>query len=343
MSQTAVKPSAARKVGLTGLLRSFGADPTSPELREVERRVEMATVMAFQGGDEVAELEVHRLLYEINAHRILPPWSKHWRDYEDPVLLATHRKAGEAWLAQERSRFAAGLQVPTAAEDFGRWAARVCQEHASGVTHPLFDFLAERATFEQLRDFIGQETAFDIHFGDLLALLLPGLHGDLKIELAGNFWDEMGRGEVKATHCQLRLLMMDRVGVSQDAYLTEVDNFWLEELRLANLYFQACGDRRLAPQAIGMLLATELVAPGRLDRQIDGWRRVGLLDKDMQYLLEHVVSDVEHAQGWLDNVVVPLAEDRPDLLVEVAIGVLRRLDAALGVCERALREFQPAV
>jgi hypothetical protein len=90
-----------------------------------------------------------------------------------------------------------------------------------------------------------------------------------------------------------------------------------------------------------MLLATELVVPGRIDRQIDGWRRTGLADPEMHYLLEHVTVDVEHARGWLDHVVTPLAGARPDLLPEVALGVLRRLAEALAVCERAVRELRP--
>ena len=325
---------------LSTTVRSLGADPTSSALHELERRVDQAAFRAFQLDDPVAELEVHRFLYEINAHRILPPWSEHWRDYDHPALLAAHRKAGEAWLARERAVFGTGLEVPSTPDGFTRWAEEVCEGHASGVTHPLFDFLANKATFEQMSRFTAQETPFDIHFGDLVALLLPGVHGGQKIELAGNFWDEMGRGRVEVTHRQLRLSMMERIGVPLDAYLTDVDGFWLEELRLANMYFQTSTERRLAPQAVGMLLATELVVPGRIDRQVDGWRRNGLTDEEMHYLREHVTVDVEHAQGWLDHVVVPLARSRPDLMHEVGIGVLRRLDAALRVCERAWAELE---
>ncbi len=342
MSQTTAEAGCTTAADLLGLVRSLGADPTFTECTELERRVDQAVIRAFQDGDADAELEVHRFLYEVNAHRILPPWSGHWQDYEHPVLLAAHRRANEAWLAQQRAVYSTRLDVPTTAEAFVAWATEVCETHASGVTHPLFSFLAEKATFEQLREFLGQETPFDIHFGDLLALLMPGVHGGPKVELAGNFWDEMGRGRVQATHRQLRLSMMDRVGVACDGYLTDVEHFWLEELRLANMYFQTSADRRLAPQAIGMLMATELVVPGRIDRQIDGWRRVGLTDQEMHYLLEHVTVDVEHAQGWLENVVIPLAEERPDLLPEMAVGVLRRLDGALGVCDRAVTELRPS-
>lgn len=325
---------------LSGYLRSLDADATPSALEELERRVDDAVTRAFKDGDEAAELEVHRFLYEINAHRILAPWSEYWRDYEHPTVLAAHRRAQEAWLARDREVHGADLEVPTTPEGFGAWASSVCEGHESGVTHPLFDFLSDEATFEQLSTFTGQETPFDIHFGDLVGLMLPGLHGEMKIELAGNFWDEMGRGRIDVTHRQLRMNMMERAGVPTHAYLTDVDGFWLEELRLANMYFQTATDRRLAPQAVGMLLATELVVPGRIDRQIDGWRRVGLTDDEMHYLREHVTVDVEHAQGWLDHVVLPLAGIRPDLLPEVAIGVLRRLDAALRVCERAVRELK---
>lgn len=328
-------------VSLLGLARSLGADPAFSECLEFERRADEVVLRACRDGDPDAEVELHQFLYEVNAHRILPPWSPHWHDYEHPVLLGAYRKANEAWIEQERRRHGARLDVPADAEGFVAWATEVCESHASGVAHPLFSFLADEATFGQLRHFILQETPFDIHFGDLLALLLPGVHGDQKIELAGNFWDEMGRGKVTETHRQLRLSMMERVGIAPESYLEGIERFWVQELRLANMYFQASADRRLASQSIGMLMATELVVPGRIDRQIDGWRRVGVRDEEMRYLLEHVTVDVGHAQGWLDNVVIPLARQRPDLLHEMAIGVLRRLDAALAVCDRALREFVP--
>jgi hypothetical protein len=325
--------------GLADLARSCGADPSDDALRALTSRVDEIIPLAFTDGDETAELEAQRFLYEVYARRILPPWSPHWRDYDHPAIVHAHRRTGDAWLATERRVHGADLDVPTTPDAFGAWATEVCEKHESGVTHPLFDFLAERAGFDQLVTFLGQETPFDIHFGDLVAQLLPGIHGGQKIELAHNFWDEMGNGAVERTHRRLRLDMMTRVGIPDEAYLTDVDGYWVEELRMANMYFQTSASRRLAPQAIGMLQATELVVPGRLDRQIDGWRRVGLTDQDMIYLLEHVTVDVGHAEGWLNNVIAPLATEHPDMLREVAIGVLRRLDCALAVCDRAMREL----
>ena len=205
MTQTDVRLGADE---LAGLVRSCATDPSPAALEELGRRADEVSARAFGDGDPAAELEAQRFLYEVHAHRILPPWSPEWRDYTDPAIVAAHRRVGDAWLARDREVYGAGLEVPTTPEGFGRWATVVCEEHASGVTHPLFDFLAEKATFAQLRDFQAQETPFDIHFGDLVALLLPGIHGGQKIELAGNFWDEMGNGKLAGTHRQLRLDMM---------------------------------------------------------------------------------------------------------------------------------------
>ncbi len=336
MTQTDVR---LGTVELSDLVRSCATEPSPATVEELGRRADEVSARAFRDGDPAAELEAQRFLYEVYAHRILPPWSPQWRDYTAPEIVDAHRRVADAWLARDREVYGAGLEVPTTPEGFGTWATVVCEEHASGVTHPLFDFLAEKATFSQLRDFQAQETPFDIHFGDLVALLLPGIHGGQKIELAGNFWDEMGNGKLAGTHRQLRLDMMNRIGVPAGDYLSNVDFYWVEELRMANMYFQTSSDRSLAPQSIGMLQATELVVPGRLERQIEGWRRVGLTDAEMRYLLEHVVVDVEHAEGWLNHVIAPLAAMRPDLLGEVGIGILRRLDCALAVCDRAMREL----
>ena len=324
---------------LAELVRSCAAEPSAAALRELGLRADDVRVRAFGDGDPAAELEAQRFLYEVYAHRILPPWSPHWRDYTGPAIVDAHRRVADAWLTRDCEVYGAGLDVPDTPDAFGRWATEVCETHASGVAHPLFGFLAEQATFAQLRDFHSQETPFDIHFGDLVALLLPGIHGGQKIELAGNFWDEMGNGRLAGTHRQLRLDMMARVGVPAEDYLSTVDGYWVEELRMANMYFQTSSDRSLAPQSIGMLQATELVVPGRLERQIEGWRRVGLTDGEMHYLLEHVTVDVAHAEGWLNHVIAPLAAGRPDLLPEVGIGILRRLDCALAVCDRAMRDL----
>jgi pyrroloquinoline quinone (PQQ) biosynthesis protein C len=309
------------------------------EPAEFQMAVDALIAAAFEAGDPAAEDLLQRLLYRINAFGMLPPW-----DQPDPRVYGVHIEGARleidaAWARKVDEQYRQPLRDELAGRNFTEWAVATCRHHPSGPSHALFTFLADRADHDQLRAFLHQETPFDIHFADLLSMLLAGVHGGAKMELAHNFWDEMGTGSLARTHRQLRLDTMQAVGIARDAHLVDVEEFWIEEIRLANMYFQCCRDRNLAPQATGMLLATELVVPGRIERQIDGWKRVGVPPRDLAYLTEHVTVDIEHADGWINEVVVPLLSGQPELALPLAIGVRRRLDASIEVCDRAVREL----
>jgi hypothetical protein len=282
------------------------------------------------------------MLYSLYAREILVPWSPEWRDQRDPRFTQLRRMLESAWEKNDRERFHGLFGKLPEVPDFPDWATEQCQSHRSNVGHPLFSYLKDVASFHELREFLLQETPFDIHFGDILALMLPGIYGNPKAEFSSNFWDEMGRGDAARMHRQLRIDMTNRLDIPVDIYLADIDRFCLEEIRLANMYFHGASNRALLPQAIGMMLATELMVPGRLDHQIQGWRRVGVTDESMQYLIEHTTVDVEHAHGWLVEVVMPLLRDYPHVLPEIALGMARRLEYAGAVCDRMM-ELLPRV
>ncbi|MEA2666348.1 MAG: hypothetical protein QOI11_3292, partial [Candidatus Eremiobacteraeota bacterium] len=94
-------------------------------------------------------------------------------------------------------------------------------------------------------------------------------------------------------------------------------------------------------QAIGMMLATETMVPGRINHQIEGFRRNGLSDDQIYYLTMHAEVDIEHGAGWMRNVVLPLLERYPLAMREVLLGVERRLYQAGAVCDRML-SYLPA-
>jgi pyrroloquinoline quinone (PQQ) biosynthesis protein C len=289
----------------------------------------------FDGSDPQSELAAHRLLYTMYSRQIAAPWERHWQQGTDQTDRLRRSLEG-MWDAHERKRLQPQLeQLPSVAE-FPSWAATLCQRHSSNVQHPLFPFLRDRATFAQLREFIIQETPFDIYFGDIIAMMLPALVDGAKAELASNLWDEMGRGEPARMHRRLRLDMMAALDVPGDVHLQRLNQFCVEELRLANAYLHTVTDRAQLAQAMGMLLTTELMVPGRLEQQILGWRRVGLKDEQMQYLIEHTVVDPIHAHGWLENVVLPLLREQPQLMSEMVFGMLRRLEYAGAVCDRMI-------
>ena len=56
----------------------------------------------------------------------------------------------------------------------------------------------------------------------------------------------------------------------------------------------------------------------------------------MQYLIEHTVVDPLHAHGWMENVVLPLLRAQPQLMPDIVLGMLRRLEYAGAVCDRMM-------
>lgn len=309
---------------------------TIPDLEWVRTQTEQAAAAAF-AGDTVAAQDLHHGAYRLFVARHTAPWDRELADVANPIFGTFLWTLTREWdRADEDRHHDVLVGIPDDPESYSEWIVDLVQRHESNVSHPLFDFLADEATFDQLREFVRQETPFDIHFADILGSLLPGVYGEQKMEIAQNFWDEMGGGELAEAHRTLRLDLMSRLDLSPHAHATSPAEFALEEIELANAYFVGTADRSRAIQLIGMLMATESMVPGRLQRQIDGWRRVGLADEDMRYLLVHTVVDVEHAEDWMEHVVRPIIRERPEAVRDLTLGALRRLDVAGRICDRMM-------
>ena len=69
-----------------------------------------------------------------------------------------------------------------------------------GQRDPLFPWLAAHATLVQMRWFLRQEIGGEAGFDDLVALAQLRLPDRAKLELARNYWDEMGRGDARGMH-----------------------------------------------------------------------------------------------------------------------------------------------
>ncbi len=89
--------------------------------------------------------------------------------------------------------------IPAKVDGFIAWFEALKQT-GPGQGDPLFPFLAETATFEQMKWFLRQEVAGEAGFDDLLAMTQLKMPGRAKLEMARNFWDEMGRGFAKGMH-----------------------------------------------------------------------------------------------------------------------------------------------
>jgi len=293
--------------------------------------------MAFGEIEEDALLEAHRMLYVINMAALSRPWDKPAHNIGHPHIARIKYILENSWEQAERLKYSSKLVSIPEPNNFTDWITNLVQGHSSHDVHPLYYFLKEQANFAQLRQFTLQETPLEMLFGDIVALMMPGVYGDIKLELIKNFWDEVGHAVDARIHRNLRANLMCQLDIDPDFYQTDVEVFVREELALVNLYLSMAMNRAKLTQLIGVMLATELMIPGRFEFLIKGWNRLGLKDEAMVYLTEHVSVDEKHAKDWLYQVVNPLLETNPELTSDLVLGVLRRLDTAAAVSDRMMR------
>lgn len=212
-------------------------------------------------------------------------------------------------------------EAPTDPDGFVRWFEAL--EHAGpGQGDALFPWLADEASLEQLSWFLEQEAAGEAGFDDLVAYAQVKLPIAAKLELARNYWDEMGRGNIKGMHGPMLDALVERLALRPRIEITA----W-ESLALANAMTAMATSRRYAFHAIGALGAIELTAPGRSACVARGLRRLGLSGRERHYFELHAVLDVKHSEAWNREALRPLVTEDPRRARAIAEGALIRLRA----------------
>ncbi len=288
-------------------------------------------------GKEQGLENLHRALYEIYICHFVSPWSEDVLDVNDLQILSIRTKLEKVWDKILEQKYESEIEQLANSQDFFNDLEKTIHNHKSGIDHELFSYLRESATLDDLREYIRQEGPFDLCFSDILCYLMPGIYGQKRIEIASNFWDEIGKGKEARTHRKLRISLMKALNIDEYEHIQNPAKYCWEELALANFYFKSSLNRKKNTQALGALLCVEMAVPGKMNYIYDGLKRVGLRDKDLVYVSEHSVVDIKHAQGWRDDVLTPLLEERPDLRTEVLKGVFGRLEVAGNVCDKLLK------
>ena len=204
-----------------------------------------------------------------------------------------------------------------------------------GQGHPLFDWLASSASYEQMRWFIRQEVAGEAGFDDLVALTQIRIAEQAKLELARNYWDEMGRGKALGMHGPMLGRLAEVLQVSYDA---SSDIVW-EARALGNVLVGLAANRRYAFHSIGALGAIELTAPTRAGKVATGLERLGLDKAATRYFRLHATLDLDHSEAWNREVLRPLVAAMPEVAVSIAEGALMRLGAGARCFDRYCREL----
>jgi len=234
----------------------------------------------------------------------------------DAKLLRLEGAFLEELRAEVAKQAAAAPREPDA---FLAWFEALA-ETGPGQGDPLFPWLAEEASLAQMRWFLTQEAAGEAGFDDLVAYAQVKLPVRAKLELARNYWDEMGRGNMKGMHGPMLENLVIALGLEPRIETT----IW-ESLALANAMTAMATTRRYTFQAIGALGAIELTAPGRSAATAAGLRRLGISGKHRHYFDLHAVLDVKHSAAWNREAIAPLVAEDPRRATAMAEGALIRL------------------
>ncbi len=284
---------------------------------------------AIQGGEE----ELQQRLAAFNRRRLHPGLPEDaWRAEieNDAAFLVIE---GE-FIERERLAVAArAAAAPTDPDGFDAWLTDLTAT-GPGQNDPLFVWLAESCTMAEMKWFLGQEVAGEAGFEDLTALTQVKMPVGPKLELARNYWDEMGRGNEKGMHGPLLETLARRLGLDARTEAT----VW-ESLALANTMAALAWNRRYAYHSIGALGIIEQTAPARAAAVGRGLKRLGVPTGDRHYFDLHAILDIKHSEAWNAEAIRPLVYADPGIAHAIAEGALMRLRCGERCFARYRREL----
>jgi hypothetical protein len=283
--------------------------------------------------DDIAQDRLQRRLAELNRRRFTPALpAPDWE--EDIGGMAELQLLEGRFLETRRAAVAArAATAPTDPDGFVAWFAGL-ERDGPGQGDPLFPWLATRASRAEMCWFLTQEVAGEAGFDDLAALTQMRMPVRPKLEIARNYWDEMGRGNAKGMHGPMLEHLATRLGLQPRIETT----VW-ESLALANVMAGLAANRRFAYQAVGALGIVEQTAPGRSAQVAAGLKRLGVPAGDRHYFALHAVLDVKHAAAWNAEAIWPLVAEDPRHATAIAEGALMRLECGAACFRRYRREL----
>ena len=268
------------------------------------------TAAGTESGGQTGGLERRSYQFHPFCCRLQRELEKPW---EDDVLRRVHH-----------ARRISLEDLPADPAEFAKWYQLAAFGHPL-YEHDLYAFLASDATRSQLEWFLKMECAGEAAFDDLVALAQVGTRGEVKMEMASNYWDEMGRGKPQAVHTHLFHQLIKDLNIPAP----DAGELPWEVLSGINLMIWSCIHRRNAFRAQGALGAVELLAPQRCTRVVHGATRLGIGKKTVVYYGAHAIIDIGHAEGWLTHVIEAQVRELPEARTGIAEGLIARADASL--------------
>lgn len=279
--------------------------------------------------DEEARAGLHRALLALYQQHVHLPVASDMANQFHPLAVRLQHELEGPWERYMMRRAHASHDLSSAAlpsdpAAFAEWYRTTAFSHPL-YEHELYTFLACEATRPQLEWFFTMECAGEAAFDDLVALAQVGTRGDVKMEMASNYWDEMGRGRSHAVHTHLFYRLIEDLKLQAP----DADVLPWQVLAGVNVMLWSCIPRRNAFRAQGVLGAVELLAPQRCTRVVNGAKRLGIRKKSVVYYGAHAIIDIGHAEGWLKHVIEPQVAAHPESRIGIAEGLLARADTSV--------------
>jgi len=272
-------------------------------------------------------------LAKYNSRHLRPAFpTDAWRDELDEYATVT-RAEGEYIEAVRREIAPLVADVPSGVDDFIDWFEEL-KATGPGQGDPLFPWLAETASQDDMLWFLTQEVAGEAGFDDLLALTQVKMPITAKLEMARNYWDEMGRGRETAMHGPL----LERLASYLEIH-AEPDRVVPESLALGNAMLALARSRRYCFQSIGALGVIEMTAPTRAGFVDAGLKRLRIPTKKRLYFTLHAVLDIKHSECWNREVLRSLVGENPRCAQSIGEGAIIRLWHGTRCFERYRRHF----
>ncbi|MEO6946581.1 MAG: iron-containing redox enzyme family protein [Nitrobacter sp.] len=279
------------------------------------------------------ERKVQLRLSTLNEKRFNPAYpGKNWRaDIEE--LAEFLIVEGEFLEASRSLVLEQASQAPSDASKFVKWFEDL-KINGPGQQDRLFSWLSDLCTLSEMKWFLTQEVAGEAGFEDLTALTQIKLPSAPKLELARNYWDEMGRGNPKAMHGPLLEILSRHLQLRPTLETTVT-----EALALANTMAGLAANRRYAYHSVGALGVIEMTAPARSAATSAGLKRLGIKAGDRHYFSLHAILDVKHSLAWNSQAIMPLVMADSHAAAAIAEGALMRLQCGARCFDRYRKHF----
>ena len=223
-----------------------------------------------------------------------------------PVVAALKHRLEADWLAELDAAWE--LAGPLAQADDPASAVTAMRTVAAKDRLPsAYRWLAKDASWTELVHFLALEGGPDGGFDDLVAACQVGLSGSAKMELAQNYWDEMGNGRPEGVHTTLHEQLVEAVAMPH-VPRRELPTEALERAALGGLL---ATNRWLQPEMLGALGLLELQAGPRCRLVLQAFDRLGAPSAAYPFYVEHAEVDPRHGKDWVEKAVAPLVAAQP--------------------------------